>query len=60
MGLDRDAAEESLRFSLGRPTTDREITMAVDEVVRAVEVVRSVAGTTETSLPAGRLAGGVG
>lgn len=45
MGLDRDAAEESLRFSLGRPTTEQEIMTAVDEVVHGVETVRTAVGT---------------
>jgi cysteine desulfurase len=50
MGLDHDAAEESLRFSLGRPTTDADIDGAVDEVVRAVGSVRSATGTTGSTL----------
>jgi len=50
MGLDRDAAEESIRFSLGRPTTGADIDGAVDEVVRAVGAVRSASGTTSSTL----------
>ena len=40
MGLDRDAADESIRVSLGRPTTQEEIDLAVREIARAVEFVR--------------------
>jgi cysteine desulfurase len=50
MGLDRDAAEESIRFSLGRPTTGADIDRAVDEVVRAVGAVRSATGTTSSTV----------
>ncbi len=49
MGLDHDAADESLRFSLGRPTTEEEIEVAVDKVVRAVEAVRSAASTPDSA-----------
>jgi cysteine desulfurase len=50
MGLDHAAAEESLRFSLGRPTAGADIDRAVDEVVRAVEAVRSAASKTGNAL----------
>ena len=40
MGLDRQAAEESLRFSLGRFTTASEVDEAVRRTVHAVERVR--------------------
>jgi cysteine desulfurase len=36
MGLDRHAAARTVRFSLGRPTTEAEITAAAEEVVDAV------------------------
>lgn len=40
MGLDRDAADESIRVSLGRPTKQEEIDLAVREIARAVGFVR--------------------
>ena len=36
MGLDADAAARTVRFSLGRPTTEAEMTTAAEEVVDAV------------------------
>ena len=42
MGLSREAAFESVRFSLGRFTTEQETHMAAERVVTAVEYVRSV------------------
>ncbi len=45
MGLDREAAEESLRFSLGRFTTPREIDEAIERTVTAVEYVRTMNGS---------------
>ena len=42
MGIDRDAAFESLRFSLGRFTTAADIAEAIDRTVSAVEYVRSM------------------
>ncbi len=41
MGLDRTAADESLRVSLGRPTTMEEIKLAVDEIAKATKYVRA-------------------
>ena len=40
MGLSREAAFESVRFSLGRFTTKSEIVRAVEKVVTAVRYVR--------------------
>ena len=42
MGLSRDAAFESVRFSLGRFTTRDDIDTAIDSAVTAVERVRSM------------------
>jgi cysteine desulfurase len=42
MGLDADAALRSLRFSLGRPTTEQEVRAAAERVARAVTHVRSL------------------
>jgi cysteine desulfurase len=42
MGLGPVAASESLRFSLGRPSTAEEVHTAVDHVATAVERVRSL------------------
>ncbi len=44
MGIDRDAAFESLRFSLGRFTTAADIAEAIDRTASAVEYVRSMNG----------------
>lgn len=40
MGISREAAFESVRFSLGRFTTDTDISVAVEKTVTAVEYVR--------------------
>ena len=40
MGIPRDAASESVRFSLGRFTTKEDIDCAVERIVAAVEYVR--------------------
>ena len=42
MGLTRDAAFESVRFSLGRFTTEDDIDLAVESTVAAVERVREM------------------
>ena len=44
MGVSRDAAFESVRFSLGRFTTDADIDLAVQAAVAAVERVRAMTG----------------
>ncbi len=44
MGLSRDAAFESVRFSLGRFTSEDDVDLAADMAVGAVERVRSMAG----------------
>lgn len=43
MGLDRTAASESLRISLGRPTTEDEVQEAADSIIEAVSRVRDMA-----------------
>lgn len=43
MGVPRDAAFESVRFSLGRFTTEEDIDFAVERTVTAVDYVRSMA-----------------
>lgn len=42
MGISREAASESVRFSLGRFTTREEIDKAIDQIVNAVEYVRNL------------------
>ena len=42
MGLDRTAADESIRASVGRHTTMGDIDSAVSEIAKAVEFVRGV------------------
>ena len=42
MGLSRDEAFESVRFSLGRFTTEEEIDIAVQQASKAVEFVRAM------------------
>jgi cysteine desulfurase len=44
MGLSRDAAFESARFSLGRFTTDADIDLAAESATAAVRRVRSMTG----------------
>ncbi len=41
MGLSRDAALRSVRFSLGRPTTDADVAAAVEEIVGCVHALRT-------------------
>ena len=47
MGLSRDEAFESVRFSLGRFTTEAEIDAAVRQAVTAVEYVRAMTGSDD-------------
>jgi cysteine desulfurase len=42
MGLGSDAASESIRFSIGRPTTAMEIDTAAEQVINAVGRVRAL------------------
>ena len=42
MGLDRTSASESIRFSFGKYTSKNEVILAVKELSRAVQYVRSV------------------
>ena len=42
MGLDSTAASESVRFSLGRFTTEEEINLSIGQTVKAVERVRTM------------------
>ena len=44
MGLSREAAFESVRFSLGRFTTAEEIEVAAQKTIAAVEYVRAMNG----------------
>jgi cysteine desulfurase len=44
MGLSRTEAKESLRFSLGRPTTEAEVRRAAELVAAGVEHVRGLRG----------------
>lgn len=44
MGLDEGAASESIRFSLGRPTTSEEVDLGIQIVNWAVSRVRKLAG----------------
>ena len=47
MGLDRTAASEALRFSLGRFTTSDDIDTAIPRIVTAVQYVRTMAEVEE-------------
>ena len=42
MGLDRTAADESIRMSVGRHTTMQDIDIAVSELAKAVKFVRGI------------------
>jgi cysteine desulfurase len=44
MGVARTAASESLRFSFGKTTTTDDLDLALDELVRAVQHVRTTEG----------------
>ncbi len=46
MGLSRDEAFESVRFSMGRFTTEAEIDSAIRQAVNAVEYVRAMSGSS--------------
>lgn len=47
MGFSRQAAFESIRFSLGRFTAAEEIERAIPQIVSAVDYVRSMTGETD-------------
>ncbi|WP_432033717.1 cysteine desulfurase family protein [Streptomyces antibioticus] len=49
MGLSREAADSTIRFSLGHATTEQEIRRAIDATVRAVIHVRTVMDATAAS-----------
>jgi cysteine desulfurase len=40
LGLDDDLAHSSIRFSLGRPTTDEEVDFAIDHVIKTVKKLK--------------------
>ena len=42
MGLDRRAADESIRVSVGRGTTIADIKVAVSEIAGAVKAIRAI------------------
>ena len=42
MGMDRDAADETIRVSIGRQTTKHDMDLAVKEIVKAVGFVRKI------------------
>ena len=45
MGLDRDAADESIRVSIGRPTTKQDMDVAISEIANAAQSVRKATST---------------
>lgn len=47
MGMSSEAASESLRISLGRPTKSEEISMVIDEIASAVTRVRRLTTQSE-------------
>jgi cysteine desulfurase len=50
IGLSHEAASESVRLSLGRPTTGDEVDAAVDQIVRAVTHIRSAVRSPQEAL----------
>ena len=42
MGLDRTAADESIRVSIGRPTTTGDVELAVSDMAQAATLIRSI------------------
>lgn len=44
MGVEHEAAQQCLRFSVGRPTTESEVRSAVGRVIEAVKRVRNLGG----------------
>ena len=40
LGLDDDLAHSSIRFSLGRPTTEEEVDFAIDHVIKTVKKLK--------------------
>lgn len=50
MGLDRTAADESIRVSIGRPTVSEDLDTAVSEITSAVRHVRGVENKTVEEL----------
>ncbi len=51
MGLSREDADCTIRFSMGHATTDDDVTRALDYIARAVNRVRTVMGIDPGSLP---------
>jgi cysteine desulfurase len=49
MGLSREAADSTIRFSLGYATTEQEVIHAIDATVRAASQVRAVMDPTSAS-----------
>ncbi|MBL7132987.1 MAG: IscS subfamily cysteine desulfurase [Phycisphaerae bacterium] len=50
MGLREDLAHNSIRFSLGRSTTEEEIDYTIDRVARAVEELREISPLYEVAM----------
>ena len=59
MGIDREAAFEAVRFSLGRFTTEADIDTAVESTVTAVEYVRAMTGYRDRGRPGDEGPGGL-
>ena len=49
MGLGRIAADESIRMSIGRQTTEDDMKLAVSEIAQAVEAVRGIEARQEAT-----------